>query len=107
MIKTKWEYFTKNIGSSNCLAVLKKTDGTPILSVYEGRKCHSSTSSKEFYFIQTCFASYDFEEKIITSSYDVNNMSEQEYKEKCLEIGCHEIEIKFRKQLAKISKIIS
>ena len=106
-MNTTWEFFKENIGTSNCVALLQKDDGTPILSVYEGRKCHSSTSSKEFYFIQTCFASYDMEEKTVAFQYDLESISEQDYKLKCLEVGCYEIEAKFRKQLTKISKLIS
>ena len=106
-MKTSWEFFEKNIGTTNCLAILRKSDGTHILSVYEGRKCHSSTSSKDFYFIQTCFSSYDMEEKVVASKYDIVNMSEEEYKEKCLKVGCDEIEKKFRKQLDTISNLIS
>lgn len=106
-MNVKWELFNENFGTEKCVAVMKKEDGTCILTVYEERKFHVAIPSKPFSFIGISYfpkiEEWDYVRKKHNNAVLSNNMMAK----KCLEYACNDFEKKFNENVKSLLELLS
>ena len=108
-MKVEWKIFKEKIGTDDCVAIITKEDGTPILRVYEGRTYYFTRPCEPFTFIDGIQISYLQETHHLKEYYrkQVETFSTDEILLKRLELACQSIGENVIIQINRIKNLIS
>ena len=106
-MNVKWKLFNENFGTEKHVAIMKKEDGTCILTVYEERKFHVAIPSKSFSFLGISYFPRIEEWDYVRSNFTEALSNDNLMAEKCLEHACKEFEKKFNEHVKSILELLS
>lgn len=108
-MKVEWKIFKEKIGTDNCVAIITKEDGTPILRVYEGRSSHFTRPCEPFTFIDGMQIPYTQETQRLKEYYrkQLETFSTDEIMLKRLEFACQSIKDNVMDQINRLLNLLS